>query len=43
VELARLERDPFCHVYGLIPAATYSAMLRNLPPKQLYVPLSLGK
>jgi hypothetical protein len=45
VEMARLERDPFCHIYmeGLIPAATYAAMLRNLPPKRLYVPLNLRK
>ena len=45
VESAHLERDPFCHIYmeGPIPAATYAAMLRNLPPTALYAPLNLRK
>jgi len=45
VDSACLEREPFCHIYmeGAIPQATYAAMLRNLPPKELYAPLNLRK
>lgn len=42
---APLEREPFCHFYieGIFPAWMYPAVLRNFPPKELYVPLNLRK
>src|SRR5262245_54069200 len=45
VQGARLERDPFCHFYmdGIFPAPMYPALLRSLPPKELYVPLNLRR
>src|SRR5262249_54282672 len=45
VRAAMLEREPFCHFYleEVFPRATYPALLRNLPPKELYVPLNLRK
>jgi hypothetical protein len=45
VENAPLEREPFCHFYldGVFPRAMYPALLRNLPPKELYEPLNLRK
>jgi hypothetical protein len=45
VESAPLEREPFCHFYleGVFPPAMYPALLRNLPPKELYEPLNLRK
>jgi hypothetical protein len=45
VHAAPLEREPFCHIYmeGVIPAAFYAEMLRNLPAKDLYTPLNLRK
>src|SRR5262245_60378881 len=45
VREAPLEREPFCHIYmeGILPAAVYPAMLRNLPPAALYQPLNLRK
>ena len=45
VEQAQLDREPFCHFFmdGVFPAAMYPALLRNLPPKELYEPLNLRK
>jgi hypothetical protein len=45
VRAAQLIREPFSHVYmeNVVPAAVYAAMLRNLPPKELYVPLNPRK
>jgi hypothetical protein len=45
VSAAQLERKPFCNIYteGLFPSEVYSALLRNLPPKELYAPLNLRK
>lgn len=45
VSEAPLIRDPFCHIYleGIFPAQMYPELLRNLPPKELYVPLNLRK
>ena len=45
VNSAHLEKDPFCHIYmeGVFPAGLYPALLRNLPPAGLYVPLNLRK
>jgi hypothetical protein len=42
---ARLEREPYCHIYmeGMFPPATYAELLRKLPPKELYEPLNLRK
>jgi hypothetical protein len=42
---ARLERHPFSHIYmeDIFPAGLYPAMLRNLPPVELYAPLNLRK
>jgi hypothetical protein len=42
---ARLEREPFCHIYmeGLFPADLYFSLLRHLPPKEVYAPLNLRK
>jgi hypothetical protein len=45
VSTAKLEREPFCHVYiqGIFPTELYNVLLRNLPPKELYAPLNLRK
>jgi hypothetical protein len=45
LDAAQLERDPFCHIYmeGMFPPAVYAALLRHLPPKELYTPLNLRK
>jgi hypothetical protein len=45
VEGAALERQPFCHFYmeGVFPAQMYPAVLRSLPPQELYEPLNLRK
>src|SRR5262245_66133679 len=45
IKAAPLEREPFCHFYmeGVFPADMYPALLRNLPPKELYEPLNLRK
>lgn len=42
---AALVHEPFCHIYveGAFPRATYPALLRHMPPKELYVPLNLRK
>jgi hypothetical protein len=42
---ARLERDPFCHIYmeEVFPPNAYAMLLRNLPAKELYAPLNLRK
>lgn len=45
VTRAPLEREPFCHIYmeGIFPASMYPALLRSLPPRELYAPLNLRK
>jgi hypothetical protein len=42
---ARLERDPYCHIYmeGIFPAAMYPSLLSNFPPNELYSPLNLRR
>ena len=42
---ARLEREPFCHVYmeGIFPPEFYYLLLRSFPPQELYAPLNLRK
>lgn len=43
VSEARLEQDPFCHIYteGIFPQTIYPLLLRNLPPVESYSPLNL--
>jgi hypothetical protein len=45
VSAARLEREPFCHIYmeGVFPAHLYEAVLRCLPPATFYAPLNPRK
>jgi len=45
VNNARLERDPFCHIYleEVFPPSLYNSVLRSLPPPNLYEPLNLRK